>query len=115
MLSPDDTGSPSAGLLDGPVEAPVSRRALLRGAAAAGVAGIGVYTIAGAAGTAVAATDAVPRPAATRGDDAAGAADQIVVHIRDARSGRLDIFHGTNETSLRDPDLVARLVRASQG
>jgi hypothetical protein len=34
------------------------------------------------------------------------------VHVRDARSGELDVFSGISHTRLRDPDLAARLVRA---
>jgi hypothetical protein len=35
-----------------------------------------------------------------------------VVHLRDARSGEMDIFAGTRHARLRDPDLAARLTRA---
>jgi hypothetical protein len=41
-------------------------------------------------------------------------ADQIVVHVRDAESGEIDVFRGTSQTRLRDPELAARLVRASR-
>jgi hypothetical protein len=34
--------------------------------------------------------------------------------VRDAKSGQIDVFRGTSQTSLRDPDLAARLVRASR-
>ncbi|MBV9382749.1 MAG: hypothetical protein JO242_19065, partial [Streptosporangiaceae bacterium] len=40
--------------------------------------------------------------------------DPVVVHVRDAGTGELDIFRGTGHTRLRDPDLAARLVRASR-
>jgi hypothetical protein len=33
----------------------------------------------------------------------------IVVYLRDAGAGELDIFHGTSHTRLRDPDLARRL------
>jgi len=41
-----------------------------------------------------------------------GASEDIIVHVRDVRSGELDVFSGTSHTRLRDPDLAARLVRA---
>jgi hypothetical protein len=36
------------------------------------------------------------------------------VHVRDARSGDIDLFRGTSPTRMRDPELAARLVRASR-
>jgi hypothetical protein len=38
----------------------------------------------------------------------------LVIHVRDARTGEMDIFAGTTQTRLRDPALAARLVRASR-
>jgi hypothetical protein len=40
--------------------------------------------------------------------------EQIVVHVRDARSGEIDVFRGSSQTRVHDPDLAARLVRASR-
>jgi hypothetical protein len=37
----------------------------------------------------------------------------VVVHLRDARSGEMEIFSGTSQTRVRDPELAARLVRAA--
>ena len=37
-----------------------------------------------------------------------------MIHLRDARTGEMDIFTGTTQTRLRDPALAARLVRAGQ-
>ena len=36
----------------------------------------------------------------------------LVVYLRDAASGELDLFSGTSHTVLRDPALAARLTRA---
>ena len=92
-----------------------SRRSVLRGAAGAGVAGIAATALAGSAAPALAAA-ARPAPA-TRGTKAepadADTADQVVVHVRDARSGEIDVFRGTSQTRLHDPELAARLIRAS--
>ena len=113
MLSSDEISPLTAAVAGGSAEAEVSRRSLLRGAAVAGVAGLTAYSLVGTVGPGPAADAARSPAAATAHDAGTGAAEQIVVHISDARSGRLDIFHGTNQSSLRDPDLVARLVRAS--
>jgi hypothetical protein len=92
-----------------------SRRSLLRGAGAAGAVGLVAAAGVGAAsGVAVAG----PRPAADhraaagaeRSADAAGA--PLVVYLRDAASGELDIFSGTGHTVLRDRALAARLTSA---
>ncbi len=49
-------------------------------------------------------------PAATA-DRAAG---PLVIHVRDADTGEMDIFAGTTRTRLRDPALAARLARAGR-
>ena len=92
-----------------------SRRSVLRGAAGIGVAG----AMAAAAGglTAGPALAAAAKPAdGTQPAESGrhGAADPVVVHLRNAGTGELDIFRGTSHTRLRDPDLAARLVRASR-
>jgi len=106
---------------------PVSRRAMLRTAAGASAAGL----VAGGAFAALPAAAAVRpsrsqpsaertgRSAASTAHDAAahpGREDDgpLVVHVRDAHTGEMDIFAGTTRTRLRDPDLAARLARASR-
>ena len=37
-----------------------------------------------------------------------------MIHVRDARTGEMDIFAGTTRTRLVDPTLAARLARASR-
>jgi hypothetical protein len=39
-------------------------------------------------------------------------AGPIMVHVRDARSGDIELFSGTSQTRLRDKDLAARIARA---
>lgn len=95
----------------------MSRRSVLRSAAGAGAAGIAVTALAGTAGPALAAAARPAAPAARgRAPDATdtGAAEQVVVYVRDARSGEIDVFRGTSHTRVRDPELAARLVRASR-
>ena len=54
-------------------------------------------------------------PAASAGPAAAHPADSagpLVVYLRDAASGELDVFAGTSHTVIRDRELVARLTSA---
>ena len=91
----------------------LSRRTLLQGAATAGAAGLAV-TAMGAAAPALAATGTGTGtgspPAADHGHHAD--AGPIMVHVRDARSGDIEVFAGTSQTRLRDKDLAARIARA---
>jgi hypothetical protein len=94
---------------------------MLRTAAGASAAGL----VAGGALAALPAA-AAARPARTPAErtghsGATTAADQdraadgpLVVHVRDARTGEMDVFEGTTHTRLRDPELAARLARASR-
>jgi hypothetical protein len=119
MSGQDDMGSPAVrtGAERG-AQQRLSRRSVLRGAAGAGVAGIAATALAGTAVPAVAASarSAVPAARGMKAEtkDADADADQIVVHVRDAESGEIDVFRGTSQTRLRDPELAARLVRASR-
>jgi hypothetical protein len=93
-----------------------SRRSVLRGAAGAGAVGIAATTLGGVLTTASAATrqrtGADPGTASTARDDD-GASD-VVLHVRDAAAGEIDVFRGTRQIRLRDRDLAARVVRASR-
>jgi hypothetical protein len=84
------------------------RRAVLRGAAGAGAIGLvaaaGVGTVAASASAATVPPEQEQAPAAT---DA-----PVVVYLRDASSGELEIFAGTSRTQVHDPALAARLARA---
>jgi hypothetical protein len=96
-------------------EAGPSRRSILRGAAGAGAAGLAAAAMTRAAPALAAATPAASR---TRPPDAAAnpalTGGPVVVHLRDVRSGEMDVFAGTSRTRLRDPDLAARLARAAR-
>jgi len=86
----------------------LSRRSLLQGAATA-AAGLAV-TAMGAAAPALAATG--KPPAADQAHDQHADTGPIVVHVRDARSGDIEVFAGTSQSRLRDKDLAARIARA---
>jgi hypothetical protein len=91
---------------------------VLRGAAGAGAAGIAATALAGTAGQALAAPAKPVEPAQPAPHDTDVTSEpeneQLVVHVRDAHSGQLDIFHGTSAVEVHDTDLAARLVRASK-
>ena len=94
----------------------LSRRSLLQGAATAGAAGIAATAI-GAAGPALAAASSPPAPSRSPGRSPGRPsgrvpAGPIVVHVRDARSGDIEVFAGTSQARLRDQDLAARIARA---
>jgi nitrous oxide reductase len=88
----------------------MSRRSLLQGAAAAGAAGLAVTALGTAVIPAAAASTASSAPAS--GDLKAAPSGPIVVHVRNAKSGDIEVFSGTSQTSLRDKDLAARIARA---
>jgi hypothetical protein len=94
----------------------ISRRSALRGGAAAGIAGAALVA---AGGPALAA--AVPSrstahdsAASSAAEPAAHAAEPIIAHVRNARTGEIDVFRGTSQTRLHDPALAALLIRASR-
>jgi hypothetical protein len=100
-----DTESSSAG--------GVSRRSVIRGAATAGAAGLAVTALGTAMSPAAAASTRTSASAAAAAPAGAGtAAGPIVVHVRNARSGDIEVLSGTSQTRLRDKDLAARIVRA---
>jgi hypothetical protein len=86
----------------------LSRRSVMRGAVGLAGAGLAASAITGAMAAPAAAAPATPaRPAA--GD--ASPAGPVIVHVRDVRSGEMDVFAGTSHARLTDPGLAARLVR----
>jgi len=95
---------------------PMSRRSVLRGAAAAGAAGLAVSALGVPvlAGTRRADRG---RSAGVAANSAAGAPDggeAVVVHVRNVRSGEMDVYRGTTYVRVQDRALAAQLARASQ-
>jgi hypothetical protein len=104
---PESSGSP-----DSP-ERRLSRRSLLQGAATAGAAGLAATAMGAAASPALAATSRSSAPDQSHGhDEASTHAGPIMVHVRDAKSGDIEVFSGTSQTRLRDKGLAARIARA---
>lgn len=97
---------------DAPSDGP-SRRHLMRQAAAVGAAGLAVSLVAGAGSGAAAAGNADRSPAGEQVPAPATEHDEpMIVHVRDARTGRLDLFSGEKHHAVQDPALAAALVRA---
>ena len=88
----------------------LSRRSLLQGAATAGAAGLAA-TAMGAAVSQAAAASGRPDLAQSHGPGQPPAGP-IMVHVRDARSGDIELFAGTSQTRVHDKDLAARITRA---
>jgi hypothetical protein len=97
----------------------VSRRSVLMGAAGAGAAGIAVASLGGAVLPAVAgaapagSAPARPEDLSAAELSAADLAGPVIVHVRDAARGEIEVFRGSTATRLHDRELAARLVRAS--
>jgi hypothetical protein len=95
----------------------VSRRSIIRGAATAGAAGLAVTALGGALSPAASASTRsaakTAAPASAPADrDVHAPSEPIVVHVRNAKSGDIEMFSGTSQTRLHDKDLAARIVRA---
>jgi nitrous oxide reductase len=93
----------------------MSRRSLLQGAAAAGAAGLAVTALGAAVRPAAAAASTAAASTASSAPAHGGPKapeGPIVVHVRNAKSGDIEVFSGTSQTSLRDKDLAARIARA---
>ena len=109
------TPQSSAGPVPGPAvatgqPAALSRRSVLRGAAGAGAVGLAV------AGGVTAVTGLSRQDTPARQDAAILAADAlggpVMVYLRDASTGEMEVFAGTGQTTLRNPALVRELLRA---
>jgi hypothetical protein len=93
----------------------ISRRSALRGGAAAGIAGATLVVAGTPALAAVAAPARGAAHDAARHEAAeADAAAPVIAHVRNARTGEIDVFRGTSQTRLHDKALAEMLIRASR-
>jgi nitrous oxide reductase len=110
QIHPDQSADGSA---EGAKHPGPSRRSVLYGAAGlagAGLAATAIGTLAGPAAAASAAT--AQRGHAGQAAGVPSPAEPVIVHVRDLRSGEMDVFAGESKTQLRDPGLAARLAHA---
>ena len=89
-----------------------SRRSVLYGAAGLAGAGLAATAIAGTLAAPAAAAAAAPRAHNGPAARVATPAGPVIVHVRDLRTGEMDVFAGESKTRLRDPGLAARLAHA---
>lgn len=110
MQNPSDDHDPaSTDMAD--LASGLSRRSLMRNAVGAGAATVAAGFLASAlAEPAVAA----PASAAGASELAPTHAEPVVAHVRDARTGDVDLFVGTRHTRVRDHALAARLANAAR-
>ena len=88
-----------------------SRRSVLHGAAGLAGAGLAATVMAGTLAAPVSA-GAAPRAHPGRAARVSGSGEPVIVHVRDVRSGEMDVFAGTEQVRLHDPGLAAKLTRA---
>lgn len=89
-----------------------SRRSVLRATAGAGAAGLAATALGRAvagSGTRAAATGAART---ARAHEASG--EPVIVHVRDATTGEIDVFRGTAQTRVHNRALALSIVRASR-
>jgi len=106
---PDQSADGSAG--DAKHPGP-SRRSVLYGAAGFAGAGLAAAAIGTLAAPAAAASASAAARAHTGRSAGVPGPEPVIVHVRDLRSGEMDVFAGESKTRLRDPDLAARLSHA---
>jgi hypothetical protein len=95
----------------------LSRRSLLQSAAGAGlavtaVAALGTAASTAAASTAENSTAATSTAASTENSTATSATAPLVVHVRDLKTGDIEVFSGTSQTRVRDRALANRIAQA---
>ena len=114
MSTQIDPDHPADGPAEGADRPDPSRRSVLYGAAGLAGAGLAATAVTGTLAVPAAAASGAVAPRAHPGQ-AAGApspAEPVIVHVRDLRSGEMDVFAGESTARLRDPGLAARLVHA---
>ena len=113
QIHPDQSAD---GSTEGAARPGMTRRSVLYGAAGLAGAGLAASAIAGtlAAPAAAAVTAATaPRGRPDREAERAPHTEEpVIVHVRNVRSGEMDVFAGETKTRLRDPDLAAKLAGA---
>jgi hypothetical protein len=99
----------------------VSRRSFLKGGSAAIVTAGAISAVPGfpalvGALETQAPADAGAADAAVTDGEGAGAtmSEPLVAHVRDLATGEIGLFSGARETTVLDPQLAARLVRAAR-
>lgn len=101
---PEAADSPLAQI----VQAPTSRRSLLRGGV--GFGAIGLAVAAGGGGVAAALLSSRSPGDATEPASDVASSGPIVIYIADPKSGEMDIFAGTSKTHARNQAMASMVV-----
>ena len=101
------------GVTEGEQHAEPSRRSILHGAAGLAGAGLAATVMAGTL-AAPASASAAPRTHPGRAARVSGSGEPVIVHVRDARTGEMDVYAGESQVTIRDPGLAARLTQAAR-
>jgi hypothetical protein len=113
MSTPERAAETQVTAETGPAPGQMSRRSVLSGAAGLSVAGLAATALASA--PALAASRALQ--AATHnghGTEESTAAESVVVHVRDLRTGQMDVYRGTGHVRIHNRQLAAQLTQVSQ-
>jgi hypothetical protein len=102
---------PAEAVTEGAQRPEPSRRSVLHGAAGLAGAGLAATVMAGTL-VAPASASAAPRTHPGRAARVSSSDEPVIVHVRDVRSGEMDVYAGENQVKLRDPGLAARLTHA---
>jgi hypothetical protein len=100
---PEAAGSPLAQM----VNAPTSRRSVLRSGVS--LSAIGLAVAAGGGGTAAALLSSHRQGDATPSTTDAASSGPIVIYLADPKSGEMDIFAGTSKAHARNPALASMM------
>jgi hypothetical protein len=95
----------------------MSRRGLLRNTAGLGAATVAAGLLVDALASPASAATAAPATAPNTSTAAAvpaSAGEPMVAHVRDARTGEIDLFVGTRHIRFTDPAVAARLAQAAR-
>jgi hypothetical protein len=111
MSSTNGMDRPAAGVAEGEQHLEPSRRSILSGAAGLAGAGLAATVMAGTL-AAPASASAAPRTHPGRAAGVSGSDEPVIVHVRDVRSGEMDVYSGESQVRLHDPGLAARLTKA---
>ncbi len=87
---------------------------MLRSTAGAGAAGLAMTALAASPALAASAHAHAEQEHAEHLPDHIADGEAVVVHVRNVRSGEMDVYRGTNHVRVHDRALAARLARASQ-
>ena len=115
MPLPENAARQESAPQHGRSSAALSRRSMLAGAAGASAAGLALTALASSpalAGSAV--PHALPDPEDLELSDRIANGEAVVAHVRDFRTGEIDVYRGTSHVRMFDRALAARLGRASQ-